>query len=98
MAQRDLATANQAQANATLRRLKEVQTDTTVTSPVNGYVVEGHVPAEAIKRLLRERPAVAGIAVPGMPMGSPGMDGPMRESYEVRTFGGKVGQSVFAKY
>ncbi|MGA1067357.1 MAG: DUF411 domain-containing protein [Burkholderiaceae bacterium] len=46
------------------------------TALVNGYVVEGHVPASAIKRLLVEKPAALGITVPGMPIGSPGMDGP----------------------
>ena len=68
------------------------------TATVGGYVVEGHVPADDIKRLLRERPAVAGVAVPGMPMGSPGMEGPTREPYEVRTFGGKLAPHVFAKH
>jgi len=44
------------------------------TGSVGGYAVEGHVPADLIHKLLREKPAVAGIAVPGMPMGAPGMD------------------------
>ena len=56
------------------------------TAIVDGYVVEGHVPADVIQRLLKERPAVAGIAVPGMPVGSPGMEGPYREPYDVLTF------------
>lgn len=46
------------------------------TATVGGYVVEGHVPAGDVKRLLREKPAAVGVAVPGMPVGSPGMDGP----------------------
>ena len=46
------------------------------TAKVGGYIVEGHVPAEDIQRMLREKPAIAGIAVPGMPMGSPGMEVP----------------------
>ena len=46
------------------------------TGVVAGYVVEGHVPAREIKRLLRERPKALGLSVPGMPVGSPGMDGP----------------------
>lgn len=46
------------------------------TAQVDGYVVEGHVPAREIRRLLRERPAAIGLAVPAMPVGSPGMDGP----------------------
>ncbi|HUF28385.1 MAG TPA: DUF411 domain-containing protein [Gemmatimonadaceae bacterium] len=57
------------------------------TAIVDGYVVEGHVPASAVSRLLRERPAVVGIAVPGMPMGSPGMDtGPRKDPFDVVTF------------
>ncbi len=57
------------------------------TATVAGYLIEGHVPAEAIRRLLRQRPAVAGIAVPGMPLGSPGMESALRkESYTVFSF------------
>lgn len=46
------------------------------TALVNGYLLEGHVPAREIQRLLKERPRALGLAVPGMPVGSPGMDGP----------------------
>ncbi len=46
------------------------------TGLVNGYVIEGHVPADAILKVLREKPAIAGLAVPGMPAGSPGMEVP----------------------
>lgn len=53
------------------------------TAVVGDYVVEGHVPAEQIKRLLRDRPDVAGISVPGMPVGSPGMEGPGGKPYDV---------------
>ncbi|HEX2092963.1 MAG TPA: DUF411 domain-containing protein [Longimicrobiaceae bacterium] len=56
------------------------------TALVGGYVVEGHVPADVIQKLLRERPRVAGVAVPGMPMGSPGMEGPYSERYDVVSF------------
>lgn len=56
------------------------------TAVVDGYSVEGHVPADVIRRLLVERPEVRGIAVPGMPMGSPGMEGPYSQAYEVYTF------------
>jgi hypothetical protein len=68
------------------------------TALVEGYVVEGHVPADLIDRLLRERPRIAGIAVPGMPLGSPGMESPGRraEPYKVIAFDGKGGTSVFA--
>lgn len=57
------------------------------TALVEGYVVEGHVPAGDVRRLLRERPKALGLAVPGMPVGSPGMDGPAyggrKDAYEV---------------
>ncbi|MGI9189451.1 MAG: DUF411 domain-containing protein [Longimicrobiaceae bacterium] len=56
------------------------------TGVVDGYTIEGHVPAETIRRLLAERPNVEGIAVPGMPVGSPGMEGPNPQPYEVYTF------------
>ncbi len=56
------------------------------TSIAGGYVVEGHVPADAVKRLLSERPKVMGIAVPGMPMGSPGMEGDRKDPYEIMSF------------
>jgi len=56
------------------------------TAVVNGYVIEGHVPANDIKRLLKERPKIVGLAVPGMPMGSPGMEGPAKVPYEVKAF------------
>jgi hypothetical protein len=58
------------------------------TALVDGYVVEGHVPATTIQRLLKERPAIAGIAVPGMPPGSPGMDiaGEPAQRYDVIAF------------
>lgn len=56
------------------------------TAVVNGYVIEGHVPADLIKRFLAARPAAAGLAVPGMPMGSPGMEGPRKDAYAVIAF------------
>ncbi|MEZ5614970.1 MAG: DUF411 domain-containing protein [Rhodocyclaceae bacterium] len=57
------------------------------TAKVGGYVIEGHVPASAIRRLLREKPAVAGLAVPGMPLGSPGMEVSGRQDpYDVLSF------------
>jgi hypothetical protein len=62
------------------------------TSTVAGYVVEGHVPLAAIERLLAERPAIRGIALPGMEPGSPGMDG-AGDAFEVVSIGadGSVG-------
>ena len=57
------------------------------TALIDGYVVEGHVPAAVIRRLLEERPAVIGLAVPGMPAGSPGMETGTTEPYAVFAFG-----------
>ena len=56
------------------------------TAFVGGYAIEGHVPAGVIEKLLAERPPVRGLAVPGMPIGSPGMEGAHPEPYEVMTF------------
>ncbi|MBQ0770824.1 MAG: DUF411 domain-containing protein [Sphingomonadales bacterium] len=69
------------------------------TMIVEGYVIEGHVPAEAIQKLLREKPEnVVGLAVPGMPVGSPGMEyQDQKQPYQVIAFGPK-GQRVFASY
>ena len=69
------------------------------TAVVNGYVLEGHVPAADVKRLLSEKPAVAGIAVPGMPVGSPGREvGSTVQRYDVLSFD-KTGQTkVFSSY
>ena len=68
------------------------------TALVEGYVVEGHVPADLIDRLLRERPLVVGFAVPGMPAGSPGMEtaGQRPERYQVLTFDRSGKTAVFA--
>lgn len=57
------------------------------TAEVGGYVIEGHVPAIAIKRLLTEKPNATGLAVAGMPVGSPGMEGGRPERYDVVLFG-----------
>jgi hypothetical protein len=56
------------------------------TATVEGYVIEGHVPAADIRRLLSEKPQARGLAVPGMPTGSPGMEGPDPEPYNVMIF------------
>jgi hypothetical protein len=69
------------------------------TAKIGSYVVEGHVPASDIQRLLKEKPAIAGIAAPGMPMGSPGMDqGGAKEAYDVVAFTKDGKMSVFAKH
>jgi hypothetical protein len=66
------------------------------TALVGGYVVEGHVPADVMQKLLKEKPAVAGIAVAGMPMGSPGMEGSYSDRYNVVAFEKSGKQSVYA--
>jgi hypothetical protein len=68
------------------------------TGLVDGYVIEGHVPADLIHRLLRERPKVVGLAVPGMPIGSPGMESPGEkpQPYKVLTFDSGGRTTVFA--
>ena len=68
------------------------------TATVGGYVIEGHVPADLIDRLLRERPPVVGLAVPGMPIGSPGMETPGQapERYQVLAFDEKGRMTVYA--
>jgi len=69
------------------------------TAKVGGYIVEGHVPAADIKRMLKEKPAIVGIAVPGMPMGSPGMEqGGASQPYSVMAFTKDGRTSVFAKH
>jgi hypothetical protein len=70
------------------------------TAIVNGYVVEGHVPAADIQRLLREKPAIAGIAAPGMPTGSPGMEVPggRKDKYDVLAFTKTGSTRVFASH
>ena len=72
------------------------------TALVGGYVVEGHVPAREIRRLLKERPAALGLAVPAMPVGSPGMDGPeyggRRDPYDVLLVQTSGASRVFQSY
>lgn len=69
------------------------------TAQIGGYAIEGHVPAADIKRLLAERPKAAGIAVPGMVMGSPGMEhGDHKEPYQVILFDRSGKTRVFASH
>jgi len=67
------------------------------TALVGGYVIEGHVPADLIYKLLKEKPPVLGLAVPGMPVGSPGMEGGKPQPYEVLTFDKDGRTTVYAK-
>jgi len=69
------------------------------TATVGGYVLEGHVPAAEVKRLLAAKPAALGLAVPGMPPSSPGMDVPGRKDpYQVLLIDRWGGQAVYANY
>jgi hypothetical protein len=72
------------------------QTVSCHTAVVEGYVIEGHVPAAEIRRLLKERPAVTGLAVPDMPIGSPGMEGANARPYNVLTFDKQGRTQVFS--
>ena len=70
------------------------------TAVVNGYVVEGHVPPADVHRMLKDKPAIAGIAVGGMPIGSPGMESPYvkAEPFNVMAFTKSGATRVFAKH
>jgi hypothetical protein len=68
------------------------------TAIVGGYVIEGHVPAPAIRRLLAERPDASGLAVPGMPVGSPGMEGGTPQAYAVVLFGPAAKQTPYMRF
>ena len=66
------------------------------TAEVDGYALEGHVPADVVTRLLQERSGVAGLAVPGMPLGVPGMPGEGLKSYDILSFQKDGGTQVYA--
>ncbi|MEY3488283.1 MAG: hypothetical protein RL075_2288 [Pseudomonadota bacterium] len=72
------------------------------TATVGGYVIEGHVPAADIRRLLKDRPLALGLAVPGMPIGSPGMDGPeykgRKDAFDVLLVQKDGGTKSFQRY
>jgi len=68
------------------------------TSKIGNYTVEGHVPADDIKRMLKEKPAIAGLSAPGMPQGSPGMEQGSKEPYDVVAFTKDGKTTVFAKH
>lgn len=65
---------------------------------VGDYLIEGHVPAKDIQRLLRERPSAAGLAVPGMPRGSPGMEADIKDPYDVLLFQPNGRYTVYQRY
>ena len=66
------------------------------TGVVGGYLFEGHVPPDLVQKVLRERPALIGLFVPGMPSGSPGMEGPNPAQYDVIALGRDRRQTVYA--
>lgn len=68
------------------------------TAVVGDYVIEGHVPAADIRRLLAERPQIRGLAAPGMPQGSPGMETGVRDRYDVLSFTREGRTAVFATH
>jgi hypothetical protein len=68
------------------------------TGVVDGYVIEGHIPAADVQRLLKERPKAIGLAVPGMPIGSPGMEGGRSEAYSVLMVDSAGKTSTFKTY
>ena len=68
------------------------------TAVVDGYVIEGHVPAKDIIELLKQRPQVRGLTVPGMPLGSPGMEAPRSQPYVVYTFDDDGNTEPFAEH
>ena len=68
------------------------------TARIGNYVIEGHVPAADIKRLLKEQPKAIGLAAPGMPGGSPGMESAQKQPYDVLVIGKDGKASVFARH
>ena len=90
----DVADINQVKAEHGVPR----QTMSCHTALVDGYVIEGHVPAEDIERLLEERPDIAGISVPGMPVGAPGMEGPNPKEFAVISFDDDGEVAVFSTH
>lgn len=66
------------------------------TASIGGYVFEGHVPADLVQKVLREKPAIRGLAVAGMPQGSPGMEGGVKQPYQVMAFDARGKQWVYA--
>src|SRR5450830_429818 len=68
------------------------------TGMVGGYAIEGHIPASDIKRLLAEKPKAKGLAVPAMPLGSPGMEGPRKDPYNVLLVQADGSTKVFKHY
>jgi len=68
------------------------------TAKIGKYFIEGHVPAKDIKRLLKEQPDIKGLSAPGMPMGSPGMEGPRKDRYDVVAIDKNDRATVYSSY
>lgn len=68
------------------------------TAKIGGYFIEGHVPAADIKKLLKNKPVIKGLAVPGMPMGSPGMEGHRKDNYNVLAIDKNNKATVYSSY
>ena len=73
----------------------EAQFQSCHTAKIGNYVVEGHVPAADIKLMLAEKPDIHGLAVPGMPMGSPGMEGPRKDTYHVLAINSGANPTIY---
>jgi hypothetical protein len=67
------------------------------TATVRGYTIEGHVPADLIRRMIDEGSSYRGLTVPGMPVGSPGMEGPFKQDYDVLAFDDRGNLTVYAR-
>jgi hypothetical protein len=67
------------------------------TAKVAGYAIEGHVPADLVRKMLNEKATFRGLAVGGMPMGSPGMEGPVKQAYDVLSFDAQGRVQVYAR-
>lgn len=96
------ATVTESTDMASVKRTRGVPSsaESCHTGVIDGYVIEGHVPADDIKRLLKERPQIVGLAVPRMPLGSPGMEVPTGEvqPYDVIAFDKSGATKVFASH
>jgi hypothetical protein len=68
------------------------------TAEIEGYVIEGHVPVDVIEQLLAEKPEIVGLAVPGMPQGSPGMGGALEQPLEILAFDGQGNSWVYTTW
>ena len=99
-AQGYVVTAHQDQSMAVVKARLDVPANVASchTAQIGGYVIEGHVPVEDIRRLLAEHPDAVGLAAPGMPMGSPGMEMGAPERYEVMLIGRDGSSRVFATH